>query len=269
MAEENINKVATEKYNTGRRRSPKRLIKAIAVLIILSGLIAFLVYSPLFILKHVVINGNSYLTQEEITKIAGVNIGEPLFKLETGEVSQRLLHDLRVESAVVKRVMPDTLEINITERTPLATIACDYGYLDLDRQGKVIASYRNLKKMTIPMITGVKVHDLYVGDDNSDETISQVLKFLAALDTESMNQISEINIADRNAITIYTINAVQIRLGKIERMDEKIKLTQDFLANLKNDVHGIEYVDFSYTAPFIRLRNMPSEVELEVDENSQ
>ena len=93
MAEENINKVATEKYNTGRRRSPKRLIKAIAVLIILSGLIAFLVYSPLFILKHVVINGNSYLTQEEITKIAGVNIGEPLFKLETGEVSQRLLHD--------------------------------------------------------------------------------------------------------------------------------------------------------------------------------
>lgn len=119
------------------------------------------------------------------------------------------------------------------------------------------------------MITGVKVHDLYVGDDNSDETISQVLKFLAALDTESMNQISEINIADRNAITIYTMNAVQIRLGKIERMDEKIKLTQDFLANLKNDVHGIEYVDFSYTAPFIRLRNMPSEVELEVDENSQ
>ena len=254
MAEENINKVATEKYNTGRRRSPKRLIKAIAVLIILSGLIAFLVYSPLFILKHVVINGNSYLTQEEITKIAGVNIGEPLFKLETGEVSQRLLHDLRVESAVVKRVMPDTLEITITERTPLATIACDYGYLDLDRQGKVIASYRNLKKMTIPMITGVKVHDLYVGDDNNDET---------------MNQISEINIADRNAITIYTMNAVQIRLGKIERMDEKIKLTQDFLANLKNDVRGIEYVDFSYTAPFIRLRNMPSEVELEVDENSQ
>ena len=42
------------------------------------------------------------------------------------------------------------------------------------------------------MITGVKVHDLYVGDDNNDETISQVLKFLAALDTESMNQISEI-----------------------------------------------------------------------------
>lgn len=269
MAEDNINRGAVEKYNTGRRRSSKRLIKAIVILFILSGLIAFLVYSPLFTLKHVVVSGNRCLTQQEITMIAGVNIGEPLFKLETGEVSQRLLHDLRIESAVVKRVMPDTLEIAINERTPLATIACDYGYLDFDRQGKVIASYRNLKKMTIPMITGVKMHDLYVGDDNSDETINQILKFLDALDVESMNQISEINIANNDAITIYTINAVQIRLGKIERMDEKIKLTQDFLADLKNDVHGIDYVDFSYTAPFIRLKNMPSEAELEVDENSQ
>ena len=34
-----------------------------------------------------------------------------------------------------------TWKSEIKERTPVATVACDYGYLDLDRQGKVIGSY--------------------------------------------------------------------------------------------------------------------------------
>ena len=50
-----------------------------------------------------------------------------------------------------------------------------------------------------------------------------------------------------------TSKAVQIRLGKLERLEEKARLTEDFLQDLELNPHRVEYVDFNYTAPFIKL----------------
>lgn len=251
------------------RRSPRRLFKGILFLLICGGLMAVVVYSPLFTMQRLLLNGNTYLNPDDIMAIGRIEKGTPLFQLQTDVITQNLMHDLRIESAVVRRRLPDTMEIDITERMPVATASCDYGYIDFDRQGKVLRSYRNLQKMPIPLITGITLHDLYIGDDNTNETIGQLLGFLQKLDTESLNQISEINIADPEAITAYTTNAVQIRLGNMERMEEKAGLTQDFLKTLPNSRHTIEYVDFSYTAPVIRLKNMPQEKPVAQELNAQ
>ncbi|SFT72087.1 cell division protein FtsQ [Selenomonas sp. GACV-9] len=251
------------------RRSPRRLIKGLLFLLICGGFMAIVVYSPLFTLQRIVINGSNYLNQQDIMTAGRIYQGTPLFQLQTDVITQNLMHDLRIESAIVRRRLPDTIEVDIVERTPVATAACDYGYVDFDRQGKVINSYRSLKKMPIPLITGIVLHDLYIGDDNRDEVVAWILQFLQQLDAEALNQVSEVNISNPKMIVAYTTNSVQIRLGDRDRMEEKVKLTQDFLLNLPNNRHQIDYVDFSYTAPFIRLKNMPQEKETVVNENAQ
>lgn len=261
MAGREKQKRANAPQGCGRmaRRSPRRLLRGILYLLIGGGLMAVVVYSPLFTMQRLVLNGNTYLTQEDIMEIGRIEKGTPLFQLQTDAINQNLMHDLRIESAVVRRRLPDTMEIDITERMPVASVSCDYGYIDFDRQGKVLRSYRVLQKMPIPLITGITLHDLYIGDDNTNETVAQVLCFLQKLDAEALNQISEINIADPEAVKAYTTDAVQIRLGNMDRMEEKAMLTQEFLHALPNSRHPIEYVDFSYTAPVIRLKNMPQE----------
>ncbi|MCR5758407.1 MAG: FtsQ-type POTRA domain-containing protein [Selenomonas sp.] len=251
------------------RRSPRRLLKGLAFLAVCGGLMSIVVYSPLFTLQRVVIHGNTYLDEDDILTSGRLHKGEPLFQLETDEVTQNLMKDLRIESAVVRRRIPDTLDIELTERLPVATVACEYGYLDLDRQGKVIGSYKTLRKMPIPLITGVRMHDMYIGDDNKDDRVTKVLAFLAQLDAESLNHLSEINVADPNAVMAYTNQAVQIRLGNFERWEEKAKLTREFLLDLPNARHPIEFVDFSYTAPFIRLRENLVDSEVKVNEKAQ
>lgn len=251
------------------RRSPRRILKGMVFLLICGSLIGIVIYSPLFTFQRLILNGNAYLKSEDIMDIGRMQKGRPLFQLKTDEITQNLMHDLRIESAVVRRHLPDTIEIDITERVPVATAACDYGYVDFDRQGKVINCYRSLKKMPIPLITGTTLHDLYIGDDNKDDQIAQILMFLQKLNADALNQISEINITNPEQITAYTTNSVQIRLGNMDRMEEKAQLTQDFLDNLPNSRHPIEYVDFSYTAPFIRLKYMPKEKEMPVDANAQ
>ena len=252
-----------------RRRSPRRLLKGMAFLLICGGLVAFIVYSPLFTLQRVQLKGNTYLTEADILTSGRLYKGEPFFQFETNEVTQNLLCDLRIETAVVRRRLPDTLEVEITERMPVATVACDYGYLDFDRRGKVIGSYKYLRKMPIPMITGVKMHDMYIGDDNKDQRVAKVLVLLSKLSSEELNSLSEVSVADPEAVTAYTNQSVQIRLGNFDRWDEKAEQTQEFLHNLPNSRHQIEFVDFRYTAPFIRLKDKLVAPEVKVKEGAQ
>lgn len=252
-----------------RRRSPRRIIKGLMFLGICGGLMSIVVYSPLFTLQRVTLHGNTYLKEDDILTSGRLHKGEPLFQLETDAVTQNLMKDLRIESVVVRRKLPDTLDVELKERMPVATVACEYGYLDLDRQGKVIASYKNLRKMPIPLITGVAMHDKYIGDDNTDENVKKILEFLSLLDAETLNHLSEINITNPKAITAYTNQSVQIRLGDFDRWEEKARLTKDFLLSLPHAKHQIEFVDFSYTAPFIRLKEQLVDSEIEVHKGAQ
>ena len=176
------------------KRSKRRLLKGIFLLGLTALIIWVLVYVPLFTLREVKLIGATYLTKEDIIKVGNIYFGEPLFQLETDDIVRRLMQDLRIEEVKVKRELPNTLEVEIKERKPVATISCDYGYLDLDRQGKVIDSYKNLKAMPIPMITGAIVKDLYIGDDVTDEMVQKILFFLQQMSETSLNKISEIAI---------------------------------------------------------------------------
>ncbi len=239
--------------------SSRRILRGAFYLLCASGIIAVLVYSPLFTFQQLVVHGNVHLDEDELCEIARIHYGQRLFELKTDEMTTNLLRDLRIESAVVRRQLPHKIEMDIVERIPVATVACDYGYLDFDRQGKVIASYRSLKGADIPIITGVKLRDLYIGDDNNDPQVAQAISFLARIDPADIGEISEVSLRNPDAVVAYTKTALPIRLGQLTGIPDKAALTQDFLRDQKTTRHTVEYVDFSYDAPFIKLADKITE----------
>jgi len=98
-------------------------------------------------------------------------------------------------------------------------------------------------------------HTARVAVTVDNEIVRQILDFLQRLDEETLNRLSEIAIVEADYIVMYsaTERPVQIRLGKLERLDEKARLTEDFLRDLETNPHPVEYVDFNYTTPFIKL----------------
>ena len=239
--------------------SSRRVLKGAFYLLCTSAVIAALIYSPLFTFQQLVVRGNIHLDTDELCEIARIQYGQRLFELKTDTMTANLLHDLRIESAVVRRQLPNKIEMDIVERIPVATVACDYGYLDFDRQGKVIASYRSLKGADIPIITGVKLRDLYIGDDNDNAQVAKVIAFLGKIDPADIGQISEVNITVPSAVVAYTKTALPIRLGQLDGIPDKAGLTQDFLQDQKTTRHTVEFVDFSYDAPFIKLADKVTE----------
>ena len=237
------------------RRRLGRVFRGLVFLVVSATVLGFFVYVPFFTLNEIRLVGAQYLTEEDIIKVGDIYMGEQLFRLETDVVQSRLAKDLRIEEVSVRRKLPHTLEVTIRERRPLATVMCDYGYLDLDRNGVVLDSYKSLKTMQIPMITGARVRDLYIGDAVENEEVKRILDFLERLNEETLNRLSEISIVEEDYIVMYsaTDNPVQIRIGKLERLDEKAQLTEDFLRDLETNPYKIEYVDFNYTTPVIKF----------------
>ena len=232
----------------------RHTMTVLLLLVVLAVIFLAAAWSPFFRLRQINITGNAYVSTQDICRIAGIYHGENLFSLQTDAIAKKLMKDLRIEQASARRVFPGELDIQITERVPVVTVACEYGYLDLDRQGVVLDAYKTLKQMQIPMLTGLTLQGLYIGDSVQNDTIRQVLYYLDQLDAASQHQLSEVNISQPEHVMAYTTGAVQLRIGRMERLDEKAEITRNFLAELKNAKHPIDYIDFNYTSPFIKFK---------------
>ena len=105
--------------------SSRRILKGAFYLLGATAVIAALIYSPLFTFQQLVVRGNVQLDAAELCEIARIQYGQRLFELKTDAMTTNLLHDLRIESAVVRRQLPNKIEMDIVERIPVATVACD------------------------------------------------------------------------------------------------------------------------------------------------
>ena len=241
-----------KKHKTISQKSVGVIMGALVVLL----LVLAMAFSPLFVLRNIAITGNQFVSDEDICRIGGVTLGDNLFQLQTDEIREHLMKDLRIEQVVVKRSFPSALEIQVTERIPIAVVACDYGYLDIGKDGTVLDAHRTLREMLVPIVTGVTLSDLFVGDCVEDENIKLVLLYLDMLDSESRQQLSEISIANPDQVVAYATNSVQLRIGKLDNLDKKTEISRSFLSELKVAKRPIEYIDLQYESPFIKFKDI-------------
>ena len=245
---------ATQEIKSNRTISQNTVVNILGLLVVSLIIIAF-AFSPIFVLRNINVTGNQFVSNEEICRIASIHEGENMFQLETDEIRETLLKDLRIEQVNIRRKFPSALDIEITERIPLAIVPCDYGYLDIGKDGTVLSAHRTLSEMPVPLVTGVKLEDLFVGDKVAEDNLQQVLTYLDLLDDFSRKQLSEISIDNPEHVIAYTNNSVQIRIGKMENLDEKADITKNFVAELQTAKYPIEYIDFQYSSPFIKFKN--------------
>ena len=97
------------------------VIVVAAVLLVIFGSI-FVYRSDLFHVNNVQINGVSHLTSQEITESAAVPADSTLLRLDAAGIKQRLEDNAWVQSATIHRSLPDTIVIDVTERTPGAVV---------------------------------------------------------------------------------------------------------------------------------------------------
>ena len=230
------------------------LLQAVFFLSVVAAVAAAVFYLPFFKVQSISVVGNDYVPTADICRIASIYRGQHLLQVETDTAARTLTKDLRIEQASVRRVFPNGIMIEVEERRPVAAIACEYGFLDLDRQGVVLNAHKQRESGGIPLLTGVTAQDRYIGDRMEEGTVQAALLYLSGLDAGELGQIVELRIADSEKVVGCTVNAVEIRIGRLERLDEKIKTTKAFLQDLRTSEQPIEFINMEYVQPFVRFR---------------
>ncbi len=246
-----------EEFQDTRKR--KRMISTqgfIGLLLVLIMLITGVLFikSSYFTVGSVIVEGNKYVSVEDVYRIADIPEAINIFSLNTANIKTRLMQDLRIAETTVSRQFPGTIVITIKERKPMAYVASNYGFVEIDKQGVVLAVFKNLKQINVPMITGIRLENEYVGDEIQNTAAKNIVNYLSLLDEVTLNQLSEINIKSSDEIVAYTLNSIHIRLGNSERLADKAKLTNEMLRELEGKKIRVEYIDLTYASPVIKFK---------------
>lgn len=124
-----------EVARTLRRRGLRRLAVLLATVLGTALLAFLLLVSPVLGARTVTVLGADLLSADEVRAAAGIRPGQPLLRLDVGEVADRVRGLPPVAGVQVQRSWPATVTIRITERAPLAFAPVEGGVRLVDATG--------------------------------------------------------------------------------------------------------------------------------------
>lgn len=173
-----------KKDSTKSMSSTKRIVGGctgvlIAVVICLLMEMDTLQALPLniFKLNELEILGCNITSPAEIVSQASLQKGENILSIDLVAASKRLESHPWISRAILKRTLPGTLQIYLTEREPRAVIVLDDLYL-VDRQGEIFKRATPAEQK-YPRLSGLTKNDLYNDTDSSLRLIGDALYLLA------------------------------------------------------------------------------------------
>ncbi len=89
----------------------------VGAVVLIGAAIYLFGFSPVFATHNVQVNGTSLLTEDEVREAAQVQLELPVLREDTGAIAERVRQLKPVRDVAVGRALPDTIVINVTERT--------------------------------------------------------------------------------------------------------------------------------------------------------
>jgi cell division protein FtsQ len=219
------------------RRSSRWKVLFVALLVtgVLGTAAWVLLGSRLLVARHIDVVGDRLVPRDRVLAIADVRLGEPLIRLDTGAVRDRVEAVQEVETARVERRWPATVRIVVRERTPIAAVQDDNRFLQIDRFGVTVltsaARPRGLPSLTV------------ANPVPSDPSLRAGLAVIQALPPWISHRVASVEAATPEAVTLRLKEGVAIVWGAPERTPDKLRLLYGLLSTTPR--RGIKTIDVS------------------------
>ena len=224
-----------DKPNTLRRI--RGWFYVIAFLSLIGGGVMWLQHSPSSLpVKHVVLNGEwQYADSKALQTIAQQYGAGNILGVDLNEVQSAFLAVPWIADAQVRRRLPDTIEINLTERHPIAY----WGNNKLvDSEGRVFVVD---SKLALPT---------FEGPSGSEKTMVEQFVIFQTKLTENKLAIAKLIYTPRSAWSIVLDNGVTVHLGRENINERLIYFTQIWSELLAKQAATLAYVDMRYKDGF-------------------
>jgi len=202
-------------------------------------------------INQIKIDGNRIVNTNEIIQLTQIQIGALLYKADLTAIQRNVMSHHYIKDAVVERNLPNSINIQIIERVPVAMVNLSEP-LYLDEDGVILPKTASCKIFDLPMISGISTSELFVlGSTITHPDEIEALQLLAVLRTVNRPlyyNISEIQVRNGGDIMLYSAEGgVPIIFGRGELPGKLIRLEifwNDIVRT--RGVQYLQYVDLRY-----------------------
>ncbi|MFT3861690.1 cell division protein FtsQ/DivIB [Micropruina sp.] len=209
---------ATGRITLRRRRDRRKrwlwVGLAAGVLALLAGLGWLVFWSDVLGVRTIDVQGNRIVNAEDVRRLAEVPNGTPLVRVDLDGVATRVGGLPAVDRVTVARSWPNTISIQVVERTPLFAIETPGGYWIADAQGVIFQSATEAPKgLMVASVAG-----------NDPALVRDLGTVLSALPSELRSQVKQVSAETGDSITVYLAGSTRVIWGSAEQSDLKAQV---------------------------------------------
>lgn len=198
---------------------------------------------------RIVVRGNERLPDAEVMAILNGLRGESLMWTDLEAWRARLLASPWIRDAALRRSLPSTVEIAVTERTPIGIARIDSRLYLVDEAGVVIDNYGPaFADFDLPIVDGLPAPGAGPGSITDEARAALAAHVIAALKEKPQvaSRLSQVDVTDvTNAAVILTGDSARIQLGD-DRFLTRLQSYLDLAPTLRERVAEIDSVDLRF-----------------------
>ncbi|MBU1077807.1 MAG: FtsQ-type POTRA domain-containing protein, partial [Spirochaetes bacterium] len=164
--------------------------RIVSILLIITALVMlgqrsidFIKRVNIFTLNDLIINGNAYLSFNDLLDIMDIKSGDNIFHVHLKKLKAKLELHPRIRSVSIKRELPDKIIINIVEREPIALVntrkELNYRLYEIDAEGYVIGEFPDFSTYDLPVVTGDIFERIILGGRIKNKEFLDILSIVS------------------------------------------------------------------------------------------
>jgi len=141
------------------------------------------------------VEGNHYVRPQSVRQIFVADRGKSLLRIPIDERRRQIEMLSWVDHAAVRRALPNRIEIEVTERTPIAFLREGSQLSLVDAHGVILE--RPLEgDFHFPVIAGINQQMVLEGREQRIQLFSRFMQDIASVKSEAPDQVSEVDLSD-------------------------------------------------------------------------
>ncbi len=222
----------------GKRIRRNIILAACIAAALVAGLLAAAVYSPVFAVQTVSVDGTKMLTPEQVQAALEPLHGKPLPQVHDDEVRQLLQPLVQVKEVTTEARPPSVLVVHIRERTPVALVKQGEAFQLVDVDGVQLGTTADPASIQLPVIDGGAGA---IGKD----LFKAITAVLGALPADVLAKLSDASAKSVDAVELKLVDGQTIVWGNAGEKELKAKVLEALLKAPADPKNPVQVYDVS------------------------
>lgn len=200
--------------------------------------------------SRITVSGTARLSRADVLSLLDGLEGRNMLRVGLDEWRSKLLESPWIADAALRRVLPGTIDVRISERQPIGIARFGEALHLIDQQGRVIGEFGPQHAgLDLPVVDGLTPPDGTATDPEVDAGRAQLAtRLLGSLQArpDLAARVSQVDVSDaRDAVVILKGDTTLIRVGDDE-FAERLQSYLDLAPALRERVPQMDSIDLRF-----------------------